>query len=192
MAVSPRPEAGAGRPGAEPPVDKPGAETFIVIVTITIIDSRGSPNRMKDGETLQEHETAPLRDGLFVDGGSGRAPKLVGSRCRETGAVYFPAEVMNPDTRRTGTMEPVEIDGRGRLVSYTVVARGLPGFEAPYALGVIALEAGPSLIAQLADWERESLRCGMPVEMTIGTIRTGKDGIRYVGPKFRPVDGRAA
>ncbi|MYF07107.1 MAG: transcriptional regulator, partial [Rhodospirillaceae bacterium] len=62
----------------------------------------------------------------------------------------------------------------------------------PYALGVIALDAGPSMIAQLADWDADSLKCGMPVEMTIGTIRTGKDGIRHVGPKFRPLDERTA
>lgn len=147
---------------------------------------------MRDGENPQKQGSVPLRDGLFVDGAGDRPPKLLGSRCRETGAVYFPAEVMNPDTHRTGTMEQVEIDGRGHLVSYTVVARGLPGFESPYALGVIALDAGPSMIAQLADWDADSLRCGRPVEMTIGTIRTGKDGTRYVGPKFRPLDERTA
>lgn len=147
---------------------------------------------MTQTDNPPEQEAVPLRAGLFVDGVGDRPPKLLGSRCRETGVVYFPAEIMNPDTRRTGTMEQVEIDGRGRLVSYTVVARGLPGFASPYALGVIALEDGPSMIAQLADWDAESLKCGMPVEMTIRTIRTGKDGTRYVGPKFRPLDGGPA
>lgn len=141
---------------------------------------------MNTAELAPPASAVPIRPGLFVEGDGRRPPRLLGSRCRETGVVYFPAEVMNPQTRRVDTMEPVEIDGRGRLVSYTVVARGLPGFASPYALGTIELDAGPTLIAQLQDWQSVALRTGMPVCLTIGTIKTGKDGVRYVGPKFRP------
>jgi uncharacterized OB-fold protein len=93
---------------------------------------------------------------------------------------------MNPITHHFGTLEPAEIDGTGRIVSFTVVARGLPGFASPYALAAIALDAGPTLIAQLEDWQDRKLAIGQPVDLVIGVIRTEKDGTRVIGPKFRP------
>ena len=69
----------------------------------------------------------PVRANLFVDR-CDAAPSLVGSRDRETGQVFFPAETLNPQTMREGTLERHEFAGTGRLVAWTVVARGLPGF----------------------------------------------------------------
>lgn len=129
----------------------------------------------------------PIRTGLYREGEAARRPALIGSRCRKTDQVFWPAEVMNPVTHEAGTMELAEIDGSGRLVSWTVVARGLPGFASPYALGVVALDAGPTLIAQLEDWSAASLVAGQRVDLTIGVIKTEKDGTRVMGPKFRPL-----
>ena len=129
----------------------------------------------------------PIRPALFVAEGADNGPALLGSRCRKTGTVFYPAEVMNPETHEAGTMEPVEIDGAGTLVTHTVIARGLPGFASPYALAVVQLGAGPSLIAQLEDWQDASLEPGTPVELVIGTIKTEKSGTRVIGPKFRPL-----
>jgi uncharacterized OB-fold protein len=100
----------------------------------------------------------PVRANLFVDR-CDAAPSLVGSRDRETG-----------------------------LVAWTVVARGLPGFDSPYALGTIALDAGPSFIGQLHDWQGKALRAGMRVRLAIGRIKNEKDGTEVVGPKFVPVE----
>jgi uncharacterized OB-fold protein len=136
--------------------------------------------------------TRPIRDGLFRDAEGGRAACLLGSRCRETGALFWPAERMNPVTRRPGTLEPAEIGGDGRLVSWTVVGRGLPGFASPYALAAVALDAGPTLLAQLADWQGTALAIGQRLELVIGTVRTETDGTHTLGPMFRPARGAAA
>jgi uncharacterized OB-fold protein len=141
---------------------------------------------MSDSGTTTDDNERPIRPNLFRAAGAGRGPLLLGSRCRETGTLFFPAEVMNPDTHRAGTMEPVEIEGAGRIYSVTKIARGLSGFASPYALAVIQLDAGPSLIAQLEDWQDQDLRIGVPVDLVIGTIKTEKDGTRITGPKFRP------
>jgi uncharacterized OB-fold protein len=130
----------------------------------------------------------PIRPDLFVEAAEG-APRLVGSRCRVTGQVFFPAEAMNPVTMEEGTLERHEFDGAGRLVAWTVVARGLPGFDSPYALGTIALDAGPSFIGQLHAWQGKTLVPGMPVRLTIDRIRQEKDGSVVVGPKFVPLEG---
>lgn len=131
--------------------------------------------------------TKPIRANLFIEKGVDGRPKLLGSRCRQTATLFWPAEVMNPNTHVEGTMEPAEIDGHGRLISFTTVARGLPGFPSPYTLGVIALDAGPSLIAQIEFDTGEPPSLGCRVELVIGTIKSEKDGTAIVGPKFRTI-----
>jgi uncharacterized protein len=127
----------------------------------------------------------PVRADLFLEG---PPPRLVGSKDRQTGEVFFPAEVMNPVTMKEGTLDRHEFSGDGRLVAWTVVARGLPGFESPYALGTIALDAGPSFIGQLHDWHDKRLTPGMRLRLVIGKIKTEKDGVEIVGPKFVPIE----
>jgi uncharacterized OB-fold protein len=130
----------------------------------------------------RETATKPIRPGLFTTLADGSAV-LLGSRDPATGECFWPAEAMNPRTR--AAVEPAEIPGAGRIVACTTVARGLPGFASPYALACIALDAGPSLIAQLEDGA--GAQAGMRVALVIGTIKTEKDGTRVIGPKFRPL-----
>lgn len=138
----------------------------------------------ESGKAIAER---PVRSGLFRAAEAGDRPRLLGSRCRETGEYFWPAERMNPNTRRAGTLEPAEIDGRGRIVSYAVVQRGMPGFSSPYALATIQLDQGPTLIAQLEDWKDQPLALGQKVDLVIATVMTERDGTRVIGPKFRPV-----
>ena len=128
----------------------------------------------------------PIREGLYVEE---PPPRLLGSRCRDTGDVFYPTQKMNPRTHRAGTMEPIELSGIGKLLTFTVVRRAAPGFECPYALAVVELDAGPKLTAQLADWQNAHLRIGMDVELVIGPIRFDPDGTVVVGPKFRVIEG---
>jgi scaffold protein (connect acetoacetyl-CoA thiolase and HMG-CoA synthase) len=137
-------------------------------------------------ENREDEAVRPIRPNLFLAQGRDGRPKLLGSRCRETGELFWPAEVMNPVTRHPDTLEPAEIDGEGKIVSFTTVARGLPGFASPYVLAAIALEAGPTLIAQLDGWQGRKPAIGEEVDLVIGTIKTERDGARVIGPKFRP------
>ena len=138
------------------------------------------------GGTAAAPATVPIRPDLFV---AAEPPLLVGSRDRASGQVFFPAETMNPVTMAEGTLERHEFDGAGTLVAWTVIGRGLPGFDSPYALGTIALDAGPGLIGQLHEWQGKALRPGMRVRLAIGRIKREKDGTEVVGPKFVPVEG---
>ncbi len=129
----------------------------------------------------------PIREGIYRKGAHPGASVLLGSRCTKTGQVFWPAERFNPVTQQAGTMEPCDIEGAGRLHSVTTIARGLPGFPSPYALASIELDAGPTLLAQLTDWQDVDLYPGMPVALEIGTVKTKKDGTQIEGPLFRPV-----
>ncbi len=127
----------------------------------------------------------PIRPDLVIEGPPAR---LVGSRDRLTGQVFFPAEAMNPVTMTEGTLERHAFEGHARLVAWTVVARGLPGFDSPYALATVQLDAGPSLIAQLHAWQGKTLRAGMRLGLAVERIKTEKDGTEVIGPKFVPLE----
>lgn len=134
-------------------------------------------------------KTRDLRADLFVDSSP---PRLVCSRCSETGQLFFPVQAMNPVTQKAGTMVRAEIEGEGKLLNFTQVVRGMPGFESPFALGVIELDAGPTLTAQLTDWKGVVLHAGMRVQLVIGPIKRDSDDTIVMGPKFRPLEGVAS
>jgi uncharacterized OB-fold protein len=130
----------------------------------------------------------PIRENLFVVPSlPGEGPRLIGSRCGNCGGTFFPQEKMCPACVKEGTMEIVSLNGRGKLISFTQVMRGLPGFDSPYVLGCIELEEGPTLIAQLQDWQEVVLETNMPVELVIGKIKKDGKGNTVVGPKFKPL-----
>jgi len=136
-------------------------------------------------EVAAPAKRAPIRPDLFVDGDP---PRLVGSRDRDSGEVFFPAEAMNPRTMTEGTLERHEFEGAGTLVAWTVVGRGMPGFDSPYALATIKLDAGPGFIGQLHDWQGKTLKAGMRLKLAIARIKAEKDGTEVIGPKFVPVE----
>lgn len=140
------------------------------------------------GESKAQAQRVPIRPGLYTAAGPDGRPQLIGSRCRETDQLFFPRETMNPVTMREGTLEDHPFDGAGSLVAWTVIGRGLPGFDSPYALGTIRFDAGPSFIGQLQDWQGRALKAGQRVELVIGRIRVEKDGTEVFGPKFRPLE----
>lgn len=68
-----------------------------------------------------------------------------------------------------------EASGEGILKSFTVIHRpGHPGWQAvaPYALGIVRLSEGPSMLTTLVDLEIDFLRIDMPV--TVRYVRVGE------------------
>ncbi len=123
--------------------------------------------------------------------------RLEGSVCRACGARAFPAR---PRCQACGKGEtaPLAFSGRGRLYSFTRVAQPPRGFAtvAPYAVGMVRLDEGPMVTAQLADVEGLELTLDMEVEMCTRKIRdASENGFIVYGYKFRPAlrpSGRAS
>ena len=85
--------------------------------------------------------------------------------------------------------QPYVSGGKGTVLSYTIVTDAPEGFEeqAPYTLGLVKLDDGPTVLAQLTDLE-EPASIGLRVEMVTRKLRTdGKRGIIVYGYKFRPL-----
>ncbi|WP_420637708.1 Zn-ribbon domain-containing OB-fold protein [Candidatus Poriferisocius sp.] len=139
---------------------------------------------MTAAKNVAQMPTKWIWDGL-VDS-SGEMPRLLGSRCPSCGNTFYPPVKDCPTEVLQGKAESVALSGRGRIVSFSVIQRGLPGFASPYALANIELEEGPTCIAQLEDWDSAALTLGQPVEFVVGVIRTDEDGDAVFGPKFKP------
>jgi uncharacterized OB-fold protein len=93
-----------------------------------------------------------------------RAGRLTGIRCGRCGELAIPPkEYCASCHQRDG--QPVPLVGTGTVVSYTVIRvapRGRGG-EVPYAVAVVKLEEGVSLLGRVVDIPFEALTAGLPV-----------------------------
>ncbi len=80
-------------------------------------------------------------------------------------------------------------EAKGTLYSYTTVFSPIHELEefSPYIIGLVKLESGKMLLAQLTDCTEEELSIGMEMEMVVRKIREkGPRGLILYGYKFRP------
>jgi len=119
--------------------------------------------------------------------------KLIGSRCRTSGNVYYPARPICPELH-CSDMEAVEFSGRGKLVAYSIIyiaptAMIEAGFDRknPYCAAVVELDEGPRICAQLVGVDvkqPESIVIGQPVTATFLTRGEGEAAKTFLG--FQP------
>jgi len=98
--------------------------------------------------------------------------KLIGVRCKRCGAISLPTRPICPKCNASD-MELVEMNGRGKLVAYTVISVGPPmmieeGFdrEHPYCSGIVELEEGvriPGRIVGVNVAKPDQIKIGTPV-----------------------------
>ncbi len=78
----------------------------------------------------------------------------------------------------------------GTLLTYTVIRTAPPGFAnmVPYVVGVLEMDDGTRLMAQVADVAPEEVSMGMKVTLEFRKIRQeGRTGIIGYGHKVVPV-----
>jgi uncharacterized OB-fold protein len=89
-------------------------------------------------------------------------------------------------------MKPIQLSGKGNVVTYTIIYEAPERFEGqvPYLMGIIQLEEGPRITAQIVDCEIDKIKIGMKVEKTFRKIQQdGYIGAIYYGYKFKPIKG---
>ncbi|MEN2999849.1 MAG: Zn-ribbon domain-containing OB-fold protein [Acidilobaceae archaeon] len=112
--------------------------------------------------------------------------KLVGSRCKSSGEVYYPRVLSCP---HGGEIEEVELPRVGRLVSYSVVYAVDEDSRdrSPVIMGLIDLGV-TRVIAEVVDVTPEEVKSGMQVEAVFRRMgEAGETGVIVYGVKFRPV-----
>jgi len=88
--------------------------------------------------------------------------KLMAAKCSKCGAMLLPPRPLCTKCFSTD-FEWVELSGKGKLLSYTVIHVSPPQFEsmAPYIVGIVKLEEGLNLPGMIRGVEPEKIRVGM-------------------------------
>lgn len=118
-------------------------------------------------------------------------PALTGTRCDACGRVYFPPVGIGCPAcgAAEDQLTSTELTAAGRLHSIATVHRHrVKGFDGPFAVGEIQLDAGPLVRATLAVPESE-VALDQRVVATWITQRIDDDGNEVVEPRFEPADG---
>jgi uncharacterized OB-fold protein len=131
----------------------------------------------------------PIEDGFFrIPADPGEPPRLLGSRCRLCGEVFFPRR--HACARCLGRdLEDVELGTRGTLYTWTWVH--FPLFnsrraeDGGYGVGQIDLPEGPRVQAVLSGGP-DAFRVGMDMEIELETLRENEKGEEVVIYRFRP------
>ena len=114
--------------------------------------------------------------------------RMLGNKCEKCSAEYFPPLNI---CRKCGSMSLVDhaMPKTGTLMSYTLQRESLAGFEEqePMMFGLVKLENGVNVMAQIVDIPYESLREGLELHANFRRIRSeGESGQIHYGFKFGP------
>jgi uncharacterized OB-fold protein len=110
-----------------------------------------------------------------------REGRLIGIRCGKCGELAIPPKEFCPSCQERN-WTPVPLAGKGAITSFTVIRiapRGRGG-EAPYAVAVVKLDEGVSLLGRIVDIPLDTLRTGLTVRFR--ALVTGEQTAVGFGP----------
>jgi uncharacterized protein len=110
-----------------------------------------------------------------------RAGRLTAIRCRRCGDLAMPPKEFCPACQERD-WAPIPLAGGGTITSFTIIRVAPRGRadEVPYAVAVVRLEEGVSLLGRIVDISLESLRVGLPVRFR--PFVTGEQAAIGFGP----------
>ncbi len=116
--------------------------------------------------------------------------RLEAGKCKGCGKLHFPPRLVC-DACGSRDFETVKLSREGTLVTYTIIRVPPGGFsdQAPYAVGIVELDGGARITAQVVDADFDELKIGQRMKVEFRRIRTeGKAGIINYGYKCVPAD----
>ena len=115
--------------------------------------------------------------------------KLMGSRCQSCGALHLPPRSLCPACYGD-EMEWEQISGKGKLLAFTTVhiaptamIEAGYGRKNPYCTGIVQLDEGPSISAQITGVDPaapDQIEIGMPVRVAFVQRGEGKEEKAYL------------
>jgi uncharacterized OB-fold protein len=128
-------------------------------------------------------QTVPVVDYLVL----GDDPHLVARECGACGARYF--DRRNACASCGGTeFHPVDVQTRGEVRAFTIVAHAAPGIEVPFVASVVDCD-GTSVRANVINTppDPEHITLGMKVKLATYSMGTDEGGAEAIGFGFEPV-----
>jgi len=112
---------------------------------------------------------------------------LLGGRCT-CGHVFFPMQTHGCEVcgRHGADLQPMTLNGRGRLLSSTIVhLHADKARPTPFTIGKIALAEGPVVRTLLVDPDKE-IAPGTAMMTALVPVGTGDDGTAILDLRFGP------
>ena len=117
---------------------------------------------------------------------------LTGTACGNCGHVFFPKRSLCPECRHlsVGKLKDTRFAGTGTVETFTRVHQPPDEFaqDAPYLLGIVRLDEGPRVTAQIVDVDPDEIRIGTRVEARFRRLgKVEAAGVVNYGYKFGPI-----
>ena len=114
--------------------------------------------------------------------------RMEAGKCKKCGQINFPGRLICPGCGKR-EFETITLSGKGELETFTIIRIAPSGFGdlAPYAVGIIKLDEGISIMAQVTDCDPEKLKIGDRLSSQFRRINEEtKTGMIMYGYKFVP------
>ena len=111
--------------------------------------------------------------------------RLEAAKCKKCGKVFFPPRLIC-DACKHEEFETMNLPNAGKMVTFTDIHVPASNFsdEAPIAYGIIELEDGTRISAQVTDCAYDELKIGAPVRIEFRKIQEdGESGVLCYGYK---------
>ena len=96
--------------------------------------------------------------------------KLMAGKCVKCGKIHLPPRPLC-DNCYSKLFEWMQVNGKGKLVTYTVINVAPAQFQAltPYAVGIVEFENGLRIPGMIQGVTQQELRIGMELTLDFGT-----------------------
>lgn len=111
--------------------------------------------------------------------------RLESGKCKKCGTIFYPPRLVCSKCK-SQEFEKVNLNNEGKILTFTIIRVGSEKYsqEIPYAIGIIELNDGVRLMAQIVDTDFEKIAIGKKVKLFFRKIQEdGKAGILCYGYK---------
>ncbi len=110
------------------------------------------------------------------------------NRCPQCDLILFPPRLICPECR-SQALENIRLAEKGNLLTYTIVRVPPSQFkdQAPYAVGIVEMDDGVRITAQVVDCAFDEIKTGMRLKLEFRKMyAVDHSGILCYGYKFVP------
>ncbi len=113
--------------------------------------------------------------------------KLMAGKCLKCGKIHLPPRPLC-DNCFSQDFEWVNVSGKGKLVTYTVIHVAPQQFQnlTPYAVGIVELENGLKIPGMIQGTIQEHLKIGMELNLDFGTCSMPQQWPQWPRYCFKP------